>query len=720
MATDYFTSGDASQLSLEKLRSLTNIEEIQECLRILDLEENQVDVDLDILLERRGQLEAELDKLEALRPQLGALSLQATNLLSIINGTSNVAERISAQVRQLDLEQSRVQETIEEVENVQELKLCINGMHSAMQMRDYEAAANYVHRASELDPRILNGEFAENAVPSSEYPDVPTKTLSDAKASLFSVFSKEFDAAVQNRDENNISRFFRLFPLIAIKPNFYADALTKLFENIAVIIDQHHPVVETHYGAGKMIRVLERLQEECDKQSRIILNTFGDEKQLMRKVADIRSYNNTPRRMIITPHRTGGQSRDSLSVQPRDIENMPDTREIDAVLTELAMISQRAHLYFRFMESRIKSEAEAMKINGVDVSLEKSTDDYNPNSFLSNSGLMKQIKHLINDYFLVEEYFLRRALEQAVEIDKIEEGNSTSSCVDDVFYILKRSAFRAVSTSNVDCIVTMVNIINQCLETEFIKVHQKRLILLNNLDVSCDYIQRLASELQDDATRTLAPLPEDHEDCRKAQKSLSSLSDSAINKFKQILQSGLEQLFKQLVKPRIRPILQEAYKDIKYVLNEDEYHDQESNDNFAKRFVNGFDSLLHIYKMTLTENNYNQIMIHLLDWLLFMWEKTILATKFNQLGALRFDKDLRAVSNYFSSRMQWSFRDKFTRLNQISTLLNLESLSEIYDYWGSSTKSSNPITWRLTITEARKVLGLRIEFKTEDVANIKL
>ncbi|CAG8540538.1 13245_t:CDS:10 [Ambispora gerdemannii] len=675
MATDYFFSGDASQLSLEKLRSLTNIEEIQDCLRILDLEENQVDVDLDILLERRGQLEAELDKLEALRPQLGALSLQATNLMSIINGTSNVAERISAQVRQLDLEQSRVQETIEEVENVQELKLCINRMHSAMQIRDYEAAASYVHRASALDPRILNGEFAENAVPTSEYPDVPTKMLSDAKTSLFSVFSKEFEAAVQSRDENNISRFFRLFPLIAIKPNFYADALTKLFENIAVIIDQHHPVVETHYGAGKMIRVLERLQEECDKQSRIILNTFGDEKQLMRKVADIRSYNNTPRRVIVPPHRTGGQSREITPGQSRDIENMPDTREIDALLTELAMISQRAHLYFRFMESRVKSEAEAMKINEVDVSLEKSTDDYNPNNFLNNSGLMKQIKHLISEYFFIEEYFLRRALEQAIEIDKVEEGNSTSSCVDDVFYILKRSAFRAVSTSNVDCIVTMVNVVNQCLETEFIKVHQKRLvsaftsneakdaklsymILLNNLDVSCDYIQRLASELQQDTIRTLAPLPEDHENCRKAQKSLSSLSESSTNKFKQILQSGLEQLFKQLVKPRIRPILQEAYKDIKYVLNEDEYHDQESNDNFAKRFVNGFDSLLHIYK----------------------------------LGALRFDKDLRA-------KVQ---------------------LLEIHDYWGSSTKSGNPITWRLTITEARKVLGLRIEFKAGDVANIKL
>jgi hypothetical protein len=44
----------------------------------------------------------------------------------------------------------------------------------------------------------------------------------------------------------------------------------------------------------------------------------------------------------------------------------------------------------------------------------------------------------------------------------------------------------------------------------------------------------------------------------------------------------------------------------------------------------------------------------------------------NQLGALRFDKDLRAVISYFSRNVHGPVRDKFTRLNQISMLLNLE------------------------------------------------
>ncbi|CAI2173654.1 2334_t:CDS:10 [Funneliformis geosporum] len=739
-----------SELSLTYLKSLTNIEDIQECLRLLDLEENQIDLNLDELLESRPKLESELDKLEILRPQLGTLHTQAANLLNIINGTSSVAERISAQVRQLDLEQIRVQESIKQVEDVQELKLCITGIHQALYMKDYETAASYVNRVSTLDKTILDGEFAEISVPSSDYPDIPTKTLHDAKESLFAIFSREFETAVNNRDQENISRFFKLFPLIgketegldkyskfvcgiiagksqanlaeiAVGTNFYGNALTKLFENIALIIDQHQSAVETHYGPGKMIRVVERLQEECDKQSRIILNTFYDERQIQRKVLDIQIYNDTPKKA----------SSSQRSGQSREFDNIPDPRELDVALSELAMISARTHLYYRFMESRAKLEVKAMQVNGTDVSLlEKDADKYDASVIIKTSGLSKQIKMLMKDFIVLEEYFFRKAIEKAMKIDNYEEGSTSSSCVEDVFYILKECLSRAVTTSDVDCLTSIVNLVNQSLEVDYLALFQKRLltafatsepkdarigymILLNNLDVSCDYMQRLTSEL------VMIPsiMEENYE---KIQKSFTWLNNTTTNKFKQLLHSGLEQLFTQMVKPRIRPILQEAYKDIKYVLDEDEYHEQEANDNFTKRFVAGFDNLIKIYQITFTSNNFNQIMMHILESVTNMWEKTVFGTKFNQYGALRFDKDLRSVSNYFSVKMQWPIRDKFTRLNQISTLLNLESLSEIHDYWGSTTKATSPITWRLTVNEAKKIVGLRIDFNAEEVSKLKL
>ncbi|RIA99525.1 COG4 transport protein [Glomus cerebriforme] len=744
------SSTNPPKLSLTYLKSLTNIEDIQECLQLLDLEENQVDLNLDELLERRSKLESELDKLEILRPQLGTLHTQAANLLNIINGTSSVAERISAQVRQLDLEQSRVQESIKLVEDVQELKLCITGLHQAMYMKDYETAASYVNRVSALDKKILDGEFAENSVPSSEYPDIPTKTLHDAKENLFVIFSREFETAVHHKDQENISRFFKLFPLIgketegldkyskfvcgiiagksqanlaeiAVGTNFYGNALTKLFENIALIIDQHQSAVETHYGPGKMIRVIERLQEECDKQSKIILHTFCDAKQIQRKLSDIRTYNNAQKRVSVI-QRPG---------QSREVDSMPDPRELDVVLSELAMISARTHLYYRFMESRAKLEVEAMQVNGSDVSLlEKDANKYDASVIIKTSGLSKQVKLLMNDFIVMEEYFLRKSIEKAMKIDKYEEGSATSSCVEDVFYILKECLTRTVTTSDMECLISMVNLVNQSLKDDYLAIFRERLltafataepkdakfgymILLNNLDVSCDYMQRLTSELIMIPSIT-------KENYEKVHKCFTSLNNITSDNFKPMLQSGLNELFTQMIKPRIRPILQEAYKDIKYVLDQDEYHEQEADDNFAKRFVAGFDNLVKIYQTTFTENNYNQIMMHILESVINLWEKTVLGTKFNQYGALRFDKDLRSVNNYFSAKMQWPFRDKLTRLNQISTLLNLESLSEIHEYWGSATKVTSPITWRLTVTEAKKIVGLRIDFSTEEIAKLKL
>ncbi|CAG2061228.1 unnamed protein product [Timema podura] len=78
-----------------------------------------------------------------------------------------------------------------------------------------------------------------------------------------------------------------------------------------------------------------------------------------------------------------------------------------------------------------------------------------------------------------------------------------------------------------------------------------------------------------------------------------------------------------------------------------------------------------------------------------------------QLGGLVLDKEVRALVGYLTSATSWSIRDKFARLTQIATVLNLERVTEISDYWGNS---SSPLTWRLTPTEIRQIMSLsRVE-----------
>ncbi|KAI8875908.1 hypothetical protein K501DRAFT_127997, partial [Backusella circina FSU 941] len=144
--------------------TLTNIEEIRECLRLLDEEETRIDASLDDMLAQEKSLDYALNTLDTLRPQLGSLNTASSQMTNTINKTSRLAEVISDKVRQLDQEQSRAKEAIKYVENVQELKHCVSSLQSAIEQKDYDEAALLLQRASKIPSDILNGSLAEFTV----------------------------------------------------------------------------------------------------------------------------------------------------------------------------------------------------------------------------------------------------------------------------------------------------------------------------------------------------------------------------------------------------------------------------------------------------------------------------------------------------------------------------------------------------------------------------
>jgi len=96
-------------------------------------------------------------------------------------------------------------------------------------------------------------------------------------------------------------------------------------------------------------------------------------------------------------------------------------------------------------------------------------------------------------------------------------------------------------------------------------------------------------------------------------------------------------------------------------------------------------------------------------------EKVLMKVKFNRIGGLQFDKELRTMMGYLTSSATWSVRDKFARLTQIAILLTIEKVSEVADFWGKG-----PVAWRLTAQEVRQILGLRADFRQEDIKRLKL
>jgi len=57
--------------------------------------------------------------------------------------------------------------------------------------------------------------------------------------------------------------------------------------------------------------------------------------------------------------------------------------------------------------------------------------------------------------------------------------------------------------------------------------------------------------------------------------------------------------------------------------------------------------------------------------------------KFNQLGGLRLEREIRMLVAHFSNHDHCSAREVFSRLIQIATILNLETVHEIVEFWVS-------------------------------------
>ncbi|KAI9347438.1 COG4 transport protein-domain-containing protein [Zopfochytrium polystomum] len=751
-------------LPMDRLRRLTDIAEVQLQLRLIADEEATLDAELDNLVGVKvGQLEREMEMLEGLRPRIGKMSAEGESLQRVITTTSLLSERISDHVRQLDLQQSRVKQTLLLISDIQTLRDSAAGATEALAQGDLETAAIHVSSYLQLPLALLeevlnlpSGAAADGSPGlDDESPLRPLQVLSQARADMAQTVAQLFETAVKAGDEAGVVRAAILFPQIgesaegldrfagfvggviarmgkegmravsstdAVGPTAYAELMTRLFENVAGLIDRQEPFIESRYGVGRFLRVMEKLLAVTDVQGLLILDTFSDARALDRKIADITALQ-------------------SALAQGRPVPPVVqvESREVDGVISELAIISQRTKLFQRFIELRAEAQQEKIaeledgkappELNGVVVDF-------------ARTQLFVRARELMNNFIILNEFFIKKSIEKAIKLDQRDQGSQTSSVVDDTFYILKSSLSRGLSTSDPLSVCSLLELVAKVLDTEYIAWFQKRLsrefsamsgpvgdardsrlafmISLNNVDVSCDYIKKLVHDVEAEIPMHMPAASE--KDMDKMRTCLTSITELGTG-FKKILMTWVETLFTHAIKPRIRTILQESHRDVKYVMSENEYMELDATEPVSRRFSVAFGKMIAYYKKSLTERNYDQSMSHAIEVITREWEQLVLQSlRFNQLGALRFDKDVRAISGYVASQTQWTSRDRFVRLSQMAQVLNLERVGEIHEIWtgGGGGGAAAGMGWRLSAGEVRRVLGLRSDFKSDEIAALKL
>ena len=95
-----------------------------------------------------------------------------------------------------------------------------------------------------------------------------------------------------------------------------------------------------------------------------------------------------------------------------------------------------------------------------------------------------------------------------------------------------------------------------------------------------------------------------------------------------------------------------------------------------------------------------------LDALLKPWEALVMGMRFTELGALKFDKDIRAIMAFLESQTTLPVRERFSRLQQMSYVLNLDGDDDEGDLYQNAVASG--VSWRLSMAEVRSVRGLRL------------
>ncbi|MCJ1396630.1 hypothetical protein MMC18_009521 [Xylographa bjoerkii] len=747
--------------------------EIQATLANLKERETSVTARLNHLVASQKDFQRELGKLDLMRAQLGSQTVATRSISNnMLSDAASTAKRISGAVQRLDLEQARVKATLDVVEQVAELKACVLGVTGSMGApQDWETAAGYLNRASKIPKEIICGSFAAEIVPSAEVPDSPNVTLEHAAESLCGLFLREFEKAAKEDNGVRVTRFFKLFPLIGksevgldvygryvcqgvasrARSNmnagtggsqrkdgfFYANALTRLFEHIAQIIEHHGGLVERHYGQGRMVRVIERLQVEADSQGGIIIDTSSDERNIDRKLTDIRSYAFTFLVQSFLPaqntrptsiSRTSSPAMFDRNTESRGQEDDgADMKDVDAILNEIAVMLGKWSLYSRFVANKCK--------DAISPSEETSNLLTMP-PLLTNSSLIRKIAdRLISPFNIMTTFYFRRSVEKAFQLDEQPPDISLNinksipsnapyitSAVDDVMYIVNQVIQRSLATSQRDVVASVVPTIARVLGSDFVGMVQRKmrdesypkgavqgalppehiivafLVLINNLDIATDYVKRIVqSRLEslsstgvtngnETPSNTLAdPYPFGH-DAVFVTNAMKSLQNSFETKTSELISDGIYVVFKNVMKPRLRPILADAFRDIDYSMTEEDLEElsreaeAENDNNLAadeavpRRFQHGWEALTKPIARILTEANYAKLLSTVISYLGEVLEKRIWSFygRINNLGTVRLERDIANIVRLVVRGGKYALRDAFTRCTQICLVMNME------------------------------------------------
>jgi len=314
-----------------------------------------------------------------------------------------------------------------------------------------------------------------------------------------------------------------------------------------------------------------------------------------------------------------------------------------------------------------------------------------------------------------------------------------------VFYILKKCSERAFSTCDMNSACAIVNLLNSMLQTLYKdqlssklavcwektqhltqllfaqdqgnqeKVESSIITALNNIQVSAAHIGTLKNHLMAHTMDVFEHVPAAIKMATHCLDGLGDTRDSYMRIVHQYIAKFVKDQVSKVSGPKALGTLLERFGQQNYELKEGDYLTREANDSYIPTLLLALESQHKAMNGRLTQSNLELMLSALANHIVNSIETYAMRKRFTFWGGLQFDKDVRKISSLFNKLSTKPIRDKFSRLLQIASLLQVDKVEEILDYWTSDAQ-----VWRLSPMDVKAVLGLRVEFSKAAINKIQL
>lgn len=780
--------------SLKEIQALTDLSTIDEQLAAVCEQELVLDRELDREFRDSSEVQKQLaslcDYAEILRSQVpGALGLCA-----MVEKTAGLATQITKQARLVDVEQRNVKVTLELVEAIKQVNEAAALANLHMSSMAYEKAAEQVGLYLRFSPenlkaikelaevagsrRLSNPDSATNLAGANKSDAASLSTslpqLEAVRKRLLAEFSKDFSLALKDKNEARLVEIFKLFPKIGFReeglakygghigemvaeqvrtamrqptaqnPLYFADLLLGLFESVAQMIDQQLPLLETVYGPGQMLYLLRSFQVAVDDQSAVIFDTFVDKRELptnARVASDTLKRDFAFRRGNSQSAIVGADKRGEAGASSLDLG------DVDMLLNEWGLMSQRSRFYMRFMNYRGLDEVEKLNVDEATTSAESV---YGTDGLLKSTRLEDKLAETLAYYLVLENYYVRISLERAISVETLTESTLTTTSMEDAFFIFSKALTRACGSRSCSAVVAVSKSIAKLLDSEFLEYLQQHLVsifsykssqhwfgkqfsqsslakleaavylkglqelyasdsitqgqvLLNNLATASNYIEKLVHQIESLAGEVF----ESESDVKAINQALLGFG-KPMEKAKSLLRVWLDTFSSQVMRPAVKFIVSDGLSSVKYnVASPEDVVTINSTPQMADHISRFVDTVTNAFN----KENLAAIQLRLADLVSKEYESQVFSGnsrfRFTRYGGQGLRNDLASLEGELLAQLSLeTVSETFSRLQRVALLLSLDHPEDI---------ARNLETLKFSSQELLRIARLRVDWKVDDV-----